>query len=94
MLKPIGHKIVVERTEEETKTKSGIILTESATEKPAEGTVVAIGNGRLLDNGERAPIEVSIGERVVFGKFSGTEVKQNDKEYLILDADEVLAVIE
>jgi chaperonin GroES len=94
MLKPLGNRVVIDLTQKEETTASGIILTDSAREKPSEGTVVAVGPGRVLENGERVEPEVNVGERVVYSKFAGTEVKHDDKEYLILTDSEILAVIE
>ncbi|MDO5376444.1 co-chaperone GroES [Staphylococcus rostri] len=94
MLKPLGSRIVIEKKEQEQTTKSGIVLTDSAKESSNEGEVVAVGPGRLLDNGQRVTPEVQVGDRVVFQQYGGTEVKRNDKKYLVLDAEEVLAIIE
>lgn len=93
MLKPLGDHIIIELVEKEEKTTGGIVLPDSAKEKPQEGKVVAVGSGRLTDNGERVALEVSEGNSVVFSKYAGTELKQNDKEYMILREDDVLAVI-
>ncbi|CAM4306768.1 co-chaperone GroES [Jeotgalicoccus halotolerans] len=94
MLKPIGNRVVVNLTEKEETTKSGIILTDSAKEKPQEGTVVAVGSGRILENGTKVDLEVKEGDRVVYAKFAGTEVQHGDNDYLILSESEILAVIE
>ncbi|QLK86450.1 co-chaperone GroES [Staphylococcus sp. 17KM0847] len=94
MLKPLGSRIVIEKKEQEQTTKSGIVLTDSAKEKSNEGEVVAVGPGRLLENGERIVPEVQVGDRVVFQQYAGTEVKRNDKKYLILEAEDVLAIVE
>ncbi|UXR69080.1 co-chaperone GroES [Staphylococcus sp. IVB6246] len=94
MLKPLGSRIVIEKKEQEQTTKSGIVLTDSAKENSNEGEVVAVGPGRLLDNGQRVAPEVQVGDRVVFQQYAGTEVKRNDKKYLVLDVEEVLAIIE
>ena len=94
MLKPLGSRIVIEKKEQEQTTKSGIVLTDSAKESSNEGEVVAVGPGRLLDNGQRIAPEVQIGDRVVFQQYAGTEVKRNDTKYLVLDAEDVLAIIE
>ncbi|WP_342387645.1 co-chaperone GroES [Salinicoccus bachuensis] len=95
MLKPLGNRVVIDLTQkEETTTKSGIILTESAKEKPQEGTVVAVGPGKVLDNGNRVELEVKEGDRVVYSKFAGTELKHDDKDYLVLADTDILAVIE
>lgn len=94
MLRPLGNRVVIEKKEHEQTTKSGIVLTDSAKEKSNEGVIVAVGTGRILDNGERLKPELNEGDRVVFQQYAGTEVKRDDKEYLVLTEDEVLAVIE
>lgn len=93
MLKPLGDRIVIELVEVEEKTLSGIVLPDSAKEKPQEGKVIAAGTGRVLDNGQRVDLEVKEGDRVLFAKYSGTEVKYEGNEYLILRESDVLAVI-
>lgn len=93
MLKPLGDRIIIEAVEKEEKTTSGIVLPDSAKEKPQEGHVIAVGSGRLTDKGERVALEVAEGNSVVFSKYAGTEVKYDGKEYLILREDDVLAVI-
>jgi chaperonin GroES len=80
--------------EEETKTKGGIIIPDTAKEKPAEGKVVAAGNGRLGDDGKRIPLEIKKGDRVLFSKYGGTEVKVDGEEYLIMREDDILGIIE
>lgn len=92
-LRPLRDKVVVERSEAEERTAGGIVLPDTAKDKPKQGTVIAVGPGRLLDNGEVKPLEVKKGDRVLFGGFAGTEVKLNGKEYLILNENEILAVI-
>jgi len=93
-VRPLGDKILVKRAEAQTKTKSGIFLPETAKEKPQEATVVEIGEGRLLDNGKRAPFQVKKGDRVIIGKWGGTELKIDDVEMLVLSEDDVLGVVE
>ncbi len=93
-LRPLQDRILVKRVEEETKTKGGIIIPDTAKEKPAEGKVIAVGNGKLGDDGKRIPLEVKKGDRILFGKYSGTEVKIDGEEHLIMREDDVLAVIE
>ncbi|KGX84319.1 co-chaperone GroES [Pontibacillus marinus] len=93
MLKPLGDRIVIEVVEQEETTASGIVLPDSAKEKPQEGKVVAVGSGRVTDNGEKVALEVSEGDRIIFSKFAGTEVKYEGTEYLILRESDVLAVI-
>ncbi|KYD08361.1 MAG: co-chaperone GroES [Caldibacillus debilis] len=94
MLKPLGDRVVIETVETEEKTASGIVLPDTAKEKPQEGKVVAVGSGRVLDNGERVKVEVNVGDRIIFSKYAGTEVKYNGKEYLILRESDILAVVE
>jgi chaperonin GroES len=93
-LKPIGDKIIVERIEPENKTKGGIVLPDTAKEKPKEGKVIAIGDGKLLDNGSRVPSSVKVGEKIIFSSFAGSEVKIDSKEYLIMNEEDILAVLE
>ncbi|WP_096201937.1 co-chaperone GroES [Bacillus sp. FJAT-45350] len=93
MLKPLGDRIVIELVETEEKTASGIVLPDSAKEKPQEGKVVAVGTGRVTENGERVALEVNDGDTVIFSKYAGTEVKFEGKEYLILRETDVLAII-
>ena len=93
MLKPLGDRLIIELVETEEKTASGIVLPDSAKEKPQEGKVVAVGSGRVLDNGERVALEVSVNDRIIFSKYSGTEVKYEGKEYLILRESDILAIV-
>lgn len=93
MLKPLGDRVVIELVETEEKTASGIVLPDSAKEKPQEGKVVAVGTGRVLDNGERVALEVSEGNRIIFSKYAGTEVKYEGNEYLILRESDILAIV-
>jgi chaperonin GroES len=92
-LRPLQDRILVQRVEEETKTKGGIIIPDTAKEKPAEGKVVAVGNGKIGEDGKRTALEVKKGDRILFGKYSGTEVKIEGEEYLIMREDDVLGVI-
>ena len=93
MLKPLGNRVIIERKEQEQTTKSGIVLTDSAKEKSNEGIVVAVGTGRVLDNGEKVAPEVKEGDRVVFQEYAGSEVKRGDKTYLILNVEDLLKFI-
>ena len=93
-LRPLNDRILVKRVAEEAKTKGGIIIPDTAKEKPAEGKVVAVGNGRIGDDGKRIPLEIKKGDRILFGKYSGQEIKVEGEEYLIMREDEVLCVIE
>jgi chaperonin GroES len=91
---PVGERVVVQpKDEAETKTSSGIILPDTAKEKPQEGEVVAVGPGRTSDEGKKIPIEIKVGDRVIYSKFAGTEYKDEDKEYLILREGDILARI-
>lgn len=94
MIKPLGDRIIIELVESEEKTASGIVLPDSAKEKPQEGKVVAVGTGRVLENGERVALEVEVGNRIIFSKYAGTEVKYQGTEYLILRENDILAVVE
>jgi chaperonin GroES len=93
-LKPLQDRILVKRVEEEAKTKGGIIIPDTAKEKPAEGKVVAVGKGKTGDDGKKIPLEIKEGDRVLFGKYSGTEVKIEGEEYLIMREDDILGIIE
>ena len=93
-LRPLQDRILVQRVEEEKTTKGGIIIPDTAKEKPAEGKVVAAGNGKLGDDGKRVALEIKVGDRILFGKYSGTEVKIEGEDYLIMREDDVLGVIE
>lgn len=93
-LRPVGDRVVVKPSAREEVTKSGIVIPDTAKEKPQEGTVVAVGNGKLLDNGDRAPIELKEGDRVLFAKYGGTEFKLDGEDLLVLRESDVLAVIE
>jgi len=93
-LKPIGDKIIVEPEKEEEKTKSGIVLPDTAKEKPQKGKVIAVGPGKILDNGQRSPMEIKEGDIVIYSKYAGTEIKIDDKEYLILSDRDILSVLE
>ncbi len=92
-IRPLNDRVVVKRHEEETKTKGGIIIPDSAKEKPLEGTVVAIGSGKVLKNGKSMPLDVKVGDKVLFGKYSGTEVKLDGEEHTLLREDDILAVL-
>lgn len=93
MLRPLGDRIIIELIEAEEKTASGIVLPDSAKEKPQEGKVVAIGTGRVLENGARVELDVKEGDRIIFSKYAGTEVKYENNEYLILRESDVLAIL-
>ena len=92
-LKPIGDKVIAERIGSADKTKGGLYLPDTAQEKPQEGKVFAIGSGRVLKNGKVVPLSVKPGDRIIFGKYSGSEIKVEGKEYVFLNEDEILAII-
>ncbi len=92
-LKPLGDRVVVKPLSREEVTKSGIVLPDTAKEKPQEGNVVAVGPGRLLDNGQRVAVELKEGDKVLFAKYAGTEFKRDDEELLILSEKDILAVV-
>ena len=93
-LRPLGDKILVKRVEAESKTKSGIVLPDSAKEKPKRGKVIAIGDGKRLDNGERAPFSVKKNDEVLFTSYAGSEIKIDGEELLIMSEDDILAIVE
>jgi chaperonin GroES len=93
VLRPLGDRVVVKRIEEEAKTKGGIVLPDTAKEKPQRGKVIAVGSGRVLDNGTKVPLEVKEGDIVVFAKYGGTEIEIDGEEYIILSERDLLAVL-
>ena len=93
-IKPLEDRIVVKTLEAEETTASGLVIPDTAKEKPQEGEVLAVGPGRVDDNGKRIPLDVKVGDKVIFSKYGGTEVKYNGEEYLILSARDVLAIVE
>jgi chaperonin GroES len=93
-LRPLHDRVLVRRLEEGEQRQGGIIIPDSAKEKPQQAEVIAVGNGKLLDSGERASIEVKSGDRILFGKYSGSDIKMDGQEYLILKEDEILGVLE
>ena len=93
-IRPLHDRIIVKRLEEEDKTKGGIIIPDTAKEKPMEGKVIAVGKGKILEDGKLQPLDVRAGDRVLFGKYSGTEVKIEGEEHLIMREDDILGVIE
>ena len=93
-LRPLQDRLLVQRVEEEEKTKGGIIIPDTAKEKPAEGKVVAVGKGKVDESGKRIALEIKKGDRILFGKYSGTEVKIDGEEYLIMREDDVLGIID
>ncbi len=93
-IKPLEDRIVIKQVEAETTTASGLVIPDTAKEKPQEGEVVAVGPGRIDDNGNRVPIDVNVGDKVLYSKYGGTEVKFGADEYLVLSARDVLAIVE
>ena len=93
-IRPLHDRVVVKRMEEETTSPGGIVIPDTATEKPIRGEIVAVGNGKILDSGEKRPLDLKAGDRVLFGKYSGTEVKVDGEELLVMREDDVMAVIE
>ena len=93
-IRPLHDRVIVKRTEEEEQTKGGIIIPDSAKEKPVEGKVIAVGAGKLLDDGSKQPLEVKKGDRILFGKYAGTDIKIEGEEHLIMREDDIIAVIE
>ncbi|MDA9428305.1 chaperonin [Enterococcus pernyi] len=94
VLKPLGDRVIIEVAQEEEKTVGGIVLASSAKEKPQTGTVVAVGEGRLLENGEKVPAAIKVGDQVMFEKYAGTEVKFEGTEYLIVSGKDIMAIVE
>jgi chaperonin GroES len=93
-LRPLGDRVVVKAISRETVTKSGIVLPDTAKEKPQEGEVLAVGPGKVLDNGKRVTLEVSVGQKVLFAKYAGSEVKIDGEEYLILRESDIMGIVE
>ena len=93
-IRPLHDRVVVRRLDEERTTAGGIVLPDSATEKPMEGVVVSVGNGKISENGDVRPLDVKAGDKVLFGKYSGTEIKVDGEELLVMREDDIMAVIE
>jgi chaperonin GroES len=93
-IRPLQDRVIVKRVEEEDKTKGGIIIPDTAKEKPMEGKIIAVGKGKVLEDGKIHPLDVKAGDRILFGKYSGTEVKIDGEEHLIMREDDILGVIE
>jgi len=93
-IRPLHDRLLVERLEEKEVKKGGIIIPDTAKEKPQEAKVIAVGNGKVTDEGKKIPLDVKAGNKILFGKYSGSEVKIDDKEYLIMREDDVLAILE
>jgi len=93
-IRPLQDRVIVKRIEEEEKTKGGIIIPDTAKEKPQEGKVIAVGKGKVNDDGKLTPLDVKVGDKILFGKYSGTEIKLNGEEHLIMREDDILGVVE
>jgi chaperonin GroES len=93
-VRPLHDRVIVKRVEEEEQTKGGIIIPDTAKEKPIEGKVVAVGSGKVLENGKKQPLEVKEGDRVLFGKYAGTDIKVDGEEHLIMREDDIIAIVE
>ena len=93
-LRPLGDRVVVKAISRETVTKSGIVLPDTAKEKPQEGEILAVGPGKVLDNGKRVTLEVQVGQKILFAKYAGTEVKMDGEEYLILRESDIMGIVE
>lgn len=93
-IRPLHDRLIVKRFDEEEKTKGGIIIPDNAKEKPQQGEVISVGSGKILDDGKKLPLEVKKGDRVLFGKYSGTEIKINGEELLMMKEEDILGVIE
>jgi len=93
-IRPLHDRVVVRRMAEERTSAGGIVIPDTATEKPIQGEVIAVGRGKILDNGEARPLDLKVGDRVLFGKYSGTEVKLDGQDYLVMREDDIMGVIE
>jgi len=93
-VRPLHDRVIVKRVKEEEKTKGGIIIPDTAKEKPVEGKIIAVGAGKVLEDGKRVPLQVKAGDRVLFGKYAGTEIKIEGEEHLIMREDDVIAIME
>ncbi len=93
-IRPLHDRIIVKRLEEEEKTRGGIIIPDTAKEKPIEGRVIAVGDGRIKEDGSKIPLEVKVGDRVLFAKYGGTEIKIDGEEHLMMKEDDILAILE
>jgi chaperonin GroES len=93
-IRPLGEKVMIKRLEAEEKTRGGIVLPDMAKEKPQKGTVVAVGDGKLLDDGKRAAFQVKKGDKVIFASYAGTEIKVEGEEYMLMDESDILAILD
>lgn len=92
-IRPLHDRVVVKRIEEERKTAGGIVIPDSATEKPDQGEVIAVGNGKILEDGKVRPLDVKVGDRILFGKYSGSTVKMDGEEYLVMREDDIMGIV-
>lgn len=93
-IRPLHDRVVIKRMEEERTSAGGIVIPDSATEKPVRGEVVAVGNGKISENGDVRPLDVKVGDQVLFGKYSGTEIKMNGEELLVMREDDIMGIVE
>jgi chaperonin GroES len=93
-VRPLHDRVIVERMKEEEKTKGGIIIPDTAKEKPVEGRIIAVGAGKVLEDGKRVPLQVKAGDRILFGKYAGTDIKIDGKDRLIMREDDIIAIVE
>ena len=93
-IRPLHDRVIVKRLEEERKTASGIVLPDSATEKPDQGEVIAVGNGKILEDGKTRPLDVKKGDKILFGKYSGQSIKVDDIEYLVMREEDIMGIVE
>jgi len=93
-VRPLHDRVIVERMKEEEKTKGGIIIPDTAKEKPVEGKIIAVGAGKVLEDGKRVPLQVKAGDRILFGKYAGTDIKIDGKDHLIMREDDIIAIVE
>ncbi|TDJ69296.1 MAG: co-chaperone GroES [Proteobacteria bacterium] len=93
-IRPLHDRVLVKRTEEDSTSAGGIVIPDSASEKPSKGEIIAVGNGKILDSGEVRALDLKVGDRVLFGKYSGTEVKVDEDEYLVMREDDIMAIID
>jgi chaperonin GroES len=93
-IRPLHDRVIVKRREEDKTSPGGIVIPDSATEKPIKGEVVAVGNGKILENGEQRPLDLKVGDKILFGKYSGTEVKVDEDELLVMREDDIMAVFD
>lgn len=93
-IRPLHDRVLVKRTEEDSTSAGGIVIPDSASEKPSKGEIIAVGNGKILDSGEVRALDLKVGDKILFGKYSGTEVKVDEDEYLVMREDDIMAIID